>query len=495
MLSSILHTLFLKQPMRDARPLNRERARWLVPCPYYCTWAKRFWAITALVCPLLAQSTTAQFKPILIQPEVQFQRFDGFGITLGNGAAQEIMGLPEKERARLMDMLFGSQGSHFNLVRNEITWAAKRLPMTHPLYLRGLQFSLFDEKSETDQFNLLREAQKRNEVIPYSCNWSPPPLWKTNLSENDGGVLLTKHYEDFATYLGAYIDSYKKLRYLEIPFLSFQNDPEGSGPFQSCLWKPDQTAEFLKIVAKQFKGQGIRTQFFLPELDWGSLAEYLNPILADPESRQWVAGIAAHSYTGDNKDRSTIKEISKRLNVKLWQTEYALTSAEDSAGLDGGLRLAEQVMNDLLYAECQAWFYWVPLASRPWKGRTSLLDEDANSFKLTKRFWCLAQFSRFISSKSVRVMASGGTSQVIAFRSPGYNAITLVLLNRSTEPVHETIQTRDWNLERTAAYRTAQQEDCVVVPLTGESGPKLSLTLAPRSITTFIAQIRRLPSR
>lgn len=92
-------------------------------------------------------------------------------------------------------------------------------------------------------------------------------------------------------------------------------------------------------------------------------------------------------------------------------------------------------------------------------------------------------------------MASGGTSPVIAFRNSGYNAITLVLLNRSEEPVHETIQTRDWNLERTAAYRTAREEDCTVIPLPGESGPKLSLTLAPRSITTFTAQIRRLSSR
>ena len=352
-----------------------------------------------------------------------------------------------------------------------------------------------DDENETDQFNLLREAQKRNEVIPYSCSWSPPPLWKSNLSESRGGELTTKYYDDFAYYLGAYIDSYKKLRFLEVPFLSFQNDPKNPGPFQSCLWSPDQTREFLKLAAKQFKVQGIRTQFLLPELDWSSLAEFLDPIMADPEARQWVAVIAAHSYTGDNKDRLKIKEISKRLNVKLWQTEYALPLAEDFAGLDGGLRLAEQIINDLLYAECQAWFYWVPLASPLWKGRSALLDGDSNSFKLTKRFWCLAQFSRFISNNSVRIMTSGGTSQVIAFRNPGYTAIALVLMNHSAEPVHETIQTRDWNLERTAAYRTSQAEDCAVVPLPGESGSKLSLTLTPRSITTFTAQIRRLSSR
>ena len=492
MRSSIPLAVLLWWQDRSARPWNLERTSWLSLCLVCCAWTARFGTMIVPGCTLLAQSTLPQSKPILIQPEIQFQRFDGFGITLGNGAAKEIMRLPERERARLMDLLFGSEGTHFNLVRNEITWAAKRLPITHPLYLRGLRFYFVDEENENDQFNLLREAQKRNEVIPYSCSWTPPPLWKTNLSENDGGELTTNHYEDFAFYLGAYVDFYKKLRYLEIPFLSFQNNPRGSEPFQSCLWSPAQTKEFLKVVAKQFKLQGSGTQFILPELDWSLLTEFLDPIMADPEERQWVSVIAAHSYTGDNNDRAKIKEVSKRFNVKLWQTEYALPATENSAGMEGGLRLAEQMFNDLLSAECQAWFYWVPLPSPQWKSRTALLDGDSSSFKLTKRFWCLSQFSRFISVNSVRIKTSGGTSQVIAFRNPGYTAIALVLMNRSTEPVRETLETRDWSLERTAAYRTSQEEDCAVVPLPGESGSKLSLTLAPRSITTFTAQIRRL---
>ena len=198
MLSSIPRAVCVRRHIRYARSLNLEIARWLTLRLYFCIWATRLSTMAALGGALFAQSTGPQSKPILIQPEVQFQRFDGFGITLGNGAAKEIMGLPESERARLMDLLFGSEGTHFNLIRNEITWAAKRLPMTHPLYLRGLRFYFVDEENETDQFNLLREAQKRNEVIPYSCSWSPPPLWKTNLSENDGGELTTNHYEDFA---------------------------------------------------------------------------------------------------------------------------------------------------------------------------------------------------------------------------------------------------------------------------------------------------------
>ena len=51
---------------------------------------------------------------------------------------------------------------------------------------------------------------------------------------------------------------------------------------------------------------------------------------------------------------------------------------------------------------------------------------------------------------------------------------------------------RGWNLERLMAYRTSESEDCAAVPLPAESGPKLTLTLEPRSITTLVAQIRRV---
>ena len=51
---------------------------------------------------------------------------------------------------------------------------------------------------------------------------------------------------------------------------------------------------------------------------------------------------------------------------------------------------------------------------------------------------------------------------------------------------------RGWNLERLMAYRTSEREDCAAVPLPAESGPKLTLTLQPQSITTLVAQIRRI---
>src|SRR5262249_49091924 len=135
-----------------------------------------------LVAPLILlfqPSAVSQSKPVLIQPELQLQRIEGFGISIGSGSAAEIAILSGIERARLLDLLFGVEGARINILRTEISWAGKRLPLTHPLYLRGFVYNFGDEESESSQYLVIREAQKRSELIVNGCVWSPPSSWKT----------------------------------------------------------------------------------------------------------------------------------------------------------------------------------------------------------------------------------------------------------------------------------------------------------------------------
>jgi len=446
------------------------------------------WALLAS----LPTSLQAQAKPILIQPEIQYQRLDGFGVTIGNGSAKELMALPATERTRLLDLVFGSDGARANIVRSEITWKGQRLQMTHPLYLRGFMYYFADEENETAQFNLLREALKRGEVLWNSCAWSPPPQWKNNQSPEAKGELLTKHFDDFATYLAAYVEFYKKLRFQDVHVLSLQNAPLNPQAPAGCLWNPEQFKTFLKVVGKGFKDRGIATKIMLPELGWNELSSFLQPILEDPEAKSFLSYLSAHSLETDSPGRALAKETYKRQNLKLWQTEFALPADEESTGIGGGLKLAAHLLSDLTQAETQAWLYWTLLAPAGWSGRLGLLDQAGPTFQASKRFWSFVQFSKFLPRNSVRVSASGGSSPFAVFRNPQYNGITAVFLNPSHQPALETLEMRGWNLERLMAYRTSGKEDCAAVPLPAESGPKMTLTLEPQSITTLVAQIRRI---
>ena len=163
---------------------------------------------------------------------------------------------------------------------------------------------------------------------------------ENNTSPDGKGELLPKHYEDFATYLAAYIEFYKKLRFQDVHVLSLQNAPLNSQAVAGCLWNAIQFKDFLKIVGKVFKERGIATKLMLPELGWNELNPFLQPILEDPEAKSLVSYLSAHSLEADSPGRTLAKETYKRQNLKLWQTEFASAAAEESAGIAGGLKLA-----------------------------------------------------------------------------------------------------------------------------------------------------------
>jgi len=417
---------------------------------------------------------------------------DGFGAAGVNGCAREIYSLAEPQRTKLLDLLFGADGARINILRNEIWWTGKRLPFTHPLYLGGLVYYFGDEENESAQYFLMREAQKRQEIILNSCVWSPPPQWKTNNSFRDGGELLPSHYEDFADYLLGYFQFYKKMRNQDFQIVSLQNNPNAKLPIQSCLWNGEQLRDFVKIVGNRLRQRGYPTKIMLPEVEWEQADTYLQPILADPEARRMISYLSVHSSGKSSSGRTALKNLSKSETLKLWQSEFAVPQRRDSPEIDDGLLLANQMLEDLVQADCHAWLYWTfitPAGSA--ERKQGLLERMGTSFQPTKKFWCFTQFSRFIPRDSVRVSVQGNTSPVIAFRNPEYNGMTLVMINPTIDPVTENLEVRGWTIERLVAYRTSEKEDCVQIPLPAESASKRPLVLEPKSVTTLVAQIHR----
>ncbi len=434
-----------------------------------------------------------QSKPILIQPQVQQQRLDGFGFSIGHGCARQIQSLPEPERKRLFELLFGTEGAHCNIVRTEVPWTGKRLPMTHPLYLSGLVYSFADDENETAQYNFLRDAARRGEILINLSLSTPPAAWKTNASAQDGGSLREERYEDYANYLFHYLNFYKTLRNLTFHYLSLQNSPDLSGPYPSCLWKPEQLSAFLKVVAVKFQKKGASLRFLLPEVGWDQLASYLQPFLQDQAARDIGFLVSAHSKSGSPQDRLSARETSRRTNLKLWQTEYALPAGGDD--IAAALGLAKQMMEDLCQAECTAWLYGTVFQNSLESTQAGLLQLDKSSFKVPKSFWAFSQISRFLGRDYVRVSAAGGTAASLyaAFRNPLYKELTVIFVNPGLEEIQESLEMRGWNFESPKLYRTSASEDCRLLSPTPTSGQRQQLTLPPQSISTLTCRLKRIP--
>ena len=362
------------------------------------TSSGRLFPTTVLGLLLVACGPAAlgQPKPILIQPQIRFQRMDGFGVSGSNGCAKEIDNLPSAQRLRLFDLLFSPEEAGLNILRSEIGWTGQRIAITARLRLTGLTFSFGGDERENAQFSLLRQARKRQDVLLSSCLWTPPPAWKSNQALDGSGSLLAQHYRDLAEYLAGYVEYYEKLRGQPVHVVSLQNRPDGGDSPAGCRYEANELRDLLKMVGERFREKRIRTRLMVPEAGWSETLPFLKTLMDDRETRPWLSHVGVQSSVEPNPGADAVDQLARRHNFNLWQTQFT-TPAGNSDEMDDALDLAQTLIADLLRG-CRAWLYGTILATDALPGRRGLLEVTNTGFRVPKRFRALVQFSRFIPS-------------------------------------------------------------------------------------------------
>ena len=455
------------------------------------TSTSRFFTTTALGLLLVACAPVGlgQPQPILIQPQIRFQRMDGFGVSGSNGCARDIFNLPSGQRLRLFDLLFSPGEAGLNILRNEIGWTGERIPITARLRLTGLTFSFGGDERENAQFSLLRQARKRQEVLLSSCLRTPPPAWKSNRAPDGSGSLLAQHYRDLAEYLVGYVEYYEKLRGQPVHVVSLQDRPDRGDLPVGCRYGANQLRDLLKRVGERLREKRIRTRLMVPETAWRETLPFLKTLLDDREVRPLLSHVGVQSSVEPDPEAHAVDQLVRQHNFNLWQTQFT-SPAGNSDEMDDALDLAQTLIADLLRG-CRAWLYGPVFATAAQPGRLGLLDGGSSGFRVPKRFRALVQFSRFIPRGAARVFATGGGSPVAAFRNPTERQLVVVLVNAKEEAVEEAIELRGYRLEDVEVFRTSAEENNRAVAPTPQAGSRLRLTLAPRSITTLRASLRQ----
>ena len=199
----------------------------------------------------------------------------------------------------------------------------------------------------------------------WSAPWTPPPQWKNNHSQF-GGVLLSNHYQDYATYLVNYILTLKQQYGIDLYALSIQNEPDvQSATVDSCGWTGDQMRSFIKNnLAPALQRNGLTTRIVMPEAGGWSLRvlqELADATLNDPVARNDVQIIAAHSYRSRPFTRATSPDpypLAKSLGKELWQTEVADVYS-GYKGIASGLEVAKEVHKWMTVAEANPGVWWL----------------------------------------------------------------------------------------------------------------------------------------
>ena len=451
---------------------------------------------------LIASSSRAANYSIDTQ-QVQ-QHWDGWGVSLCWWAGQ--CGKWDDEKVdEIISWLVSPDGLNYSLFRYNIGGGDdpenRNCELHHMGKGKGLRAEMEGFKDFTgDQYHWERDSAQRRimlkikekrpdavfEAFSNSC-----PYYMTYsgcvAGNKDGGKdnLKPEYYEEFAHYLVDVCNHYKEAYGIEFKTLEPFNESATSywyqnGSQEGCHFDYSSQIAFLRVLAPILEASGLST--IISASDETSVEHSIKALQAYKEAGvlplvgQWNT----HTYQGDTKQRIRLSALVREAGKPFWMSE----TGSGGKSLEGNLKMAQRLFDDIRYLQPEAWFDWQYMEERSDQWCVINGSFQGQIYRKVKNYFVRQQCSRFIKRGYDILQAE--CPQSLAAISPARDTLTLVLLNEGEETTHN-IQIQKSRFRKAKVYRTSASEDLAVVK-DGFSLRKnmLSIVLPKQSITTLV---------
>ncbi|TPE43020.1 glycoside hydrolase family 30 protein [Pontibacter mangrovi] len=250
-----------------------------------------------------------------------FQSIDGFGFTLTGGSAMLLHQMSPKQRAVLLQELFGTEGNNIGISYLRLSIGASDLD---PEVFSYNDLPAGETDVEMEKFDLspdkkhlipvLKEILAINPDIKIMGSpWSPPTWMKTN-NNSKGGSLKPEFYDAYAKYFVKYVQGMAE-EGITIDAITIQNEPLHPGNNPSLLMLPEDQAVFIKkSLGPAFEAGNLDTKIVIYDHN-ADRPDYPISILDDPEAKKYVDGAAFHLYGGTIDALSKVHEAHPDKNL------------------------------------------------------------------------------------------------------------------------------------------------------------------------------------
>jgi O-glycosyl hydrolase len=348
---------------------------------------------------------------------------------------------------------------------------------------------------------------------------SAPSQYTTN-GENCGGEINTADDSAYGAYIATIVSHFAS-EGVNISQISPMNEPDDS--FSSCGQEgmevpANERAGVIDAVGSALSSAGLSTKVIADESSETTLLLSEAPTwLADPSAPSYLAAIAHHTY--DNPSDSTLEQVGALGDVNdkpVWATEICCQISggggygeQYDPTIAGGLVVANYIYTDFSYADDSAFDWWTALSSElgcdpvtdstcattvnssGWNDGLIYYDPDYASdgnqnIYLTKRFYVLGQYSKYVRPGAVRYGVSGSPSgvQTMAFWRSGQ--WTVVATNTNTSATTLSLNLGSGSLTSAGAYQTDASENMASISAPGISSSTISASLPAQSVTTYV---------
>ncbi len=453
-------------------------------------------AVVALNGNLLAQATSPT-AGIAYTGEHVRQVIDGFGFSEAFQQAGVLRVLSDADQKSLLNLMFSAGGGMgYSILRNQIGDSAKPQPNTGDIQAIEPAKGEFIFTGDENQIWLMNEAKARGCTRFLSSCWSPPAWMKTNGKVHDG-ALKKECYQDFADMLATYVAEYKKRFNLDIYAISPTNEPNfvPTLDYASCKWTAEELSKFLREnLFPALKAKGVAPEVVIDEHEhWSD--EYINVILDDPGNSKAIHIVAAHAYAPDSGPYVSISArtgtFAKALGQgkRVWETEVSVGTGPQILNMNDGVYWARVIHSHMVENNVSAWLYWWGGSNSNSRSSLIWIDIPNKKYQLSKRFFTIGHFSRFIRPGYHRVDATptpAPNTYFSAYLSPDSKRLVCVAINDDSVERPLSIQPGGFPATSCIAVRTSNTETHAKLPPIQLVNGAASVVTAPLSVTTYI---------
>ena len=232
-----------------------------------------------------------------IHDDVEYQTFGGIGGAFTDTSATVWNSMPEKKKEEFIQAYFDRKNG-IGYTVGRLTIASCDFSTENYTYVKEGDKTLnsFDiSHDKVAVFPMVHAAKKHADLTLFASPWSPPAYMKTTNSRI-GGHLKKECYSLWAKYFKKYIESCKE-NGIDIWAVTMQNEPRHHQIWESCLYTPQEEAEFLGYLGKELEGYDIKI------LCYDHCRERVferAKYIYESEYGKYCNGIAHHWYSGDH---------------------------------------------------------------------------------------------------------------------------------------------------------------------------------------------------
>lgn len=461
-----------------------------------------FLIVVVLFSSSMNYNVSAQNTTVTISPEFEFQTFNGWGTSL-SWWGDAIGGWQDTTKQdEILDLIFDDAvGLGFNVARYNIGGGddPSHDHMRNGANLEGFQPApgIWDYTADARQRYILDEAIARGVDIVEGFAKSPP-YWMTYSgcsAGNVGGIsnLKPEYYHDFADYLAEVYLLFKNTYGVTFDSISPINEP--NGPWweiynrqEGAHYTPQEQNDLFKVLGQTLNNKGLSDVTISgPEgFEFNSTLSSWNSY--DSDAKSVIDKINTHSYYGT--ERLYLNVIALSNNKRLSQSEYGVGVGEhDHNAIESALELARKIRDDVRELQAETWVYWQAVEEEFDVNNWGLIHasfEGIEDYEITKQYYGMANFSKFIRPNSTIIGAND--SDMLVTLNKNTDELTIVVINDSNSQNSYAIDLSKFTTVGTSAsaYRTSASENLVQLNDISIQNNTLEVNTAPESITTYV---------